>query len=173
MAGSKGKYRVVFSAKGYLAVRSKLAYGKTISTVGPPAVESLISKVKFHRLSVRLLCISSLTKYRPVDKSRDNPSSLSNLEHASVGRIIHGTVESMNVFIGDVRSAIFDLVRLVAVIACRPTTRSREISPAIEKVMLWGTNRERSYPPKVRLPKIPLRPMKTSESVLQLIWYGL
>lgn len=34
-----GKYRVAFTTLGYETRRSKLAYGKTISTVGPPVRE--------------------------------------------------------------------------------------------------------------------------------------
>ena len=49
---------------------------------------------------------------------------------------------------------------LVEVIACRPTTRLREMSGAREKEILLGINLERSYPPNVRLPKNPFAPVR-------------
>ena len=52
-----------------------------------------------------------------------------------------------------------DLSALLDVIDCKPTTRSREMSEAREKETLFGTNLERSYPPKVKLPKTPLDPV--------------
>ena len=48
-----GKYRVRFSTLGYDAERSKLAYGKTISTLGPPFRVFPSLNIKLGFLSVR------------------------------------------------------------------------------------------------------------------------
>ena len=65
------------TSKGF-TIRSKLAYGKTISTVGPPNFKSPIRNVKLKPFAVRLLCKSSSIKYNPDELSRANPSSFSN-----------------------------------------------------------------------------------------------
>ena len=64
----------------------------------------------------------------------------------------------MKVFIGFGRK---EVVRgLVEVIACKPTTRLRDMSGAREKEVLLGINLERSYPPNVKLPKNPFAPVR-------------
>ena len=125
-------------------LRSKLTYGKTISTVGPPldVAESVIWNVKLQLLSVRFWCSSSLSKYNPVDGSNSSPSSCSNILQESAGSQSNGSVESMKVFIAVGRK---EVVRgLVEVIEFKPTTRFLEISGAREKEVLLGTNRDRS-----------------------------
>lgn len=46
LAGCNGKYLVVTGTNGYCTSRSKLAYGSTIGTVGPPWKASPTVKVK-------------------------------------------------------------------------------------------------------------------------------
>ena len=58
----------------------------------------------------------------------------------------------MNVRIGVGSSSVVKLLAAVARIICKPTTRSRDISGAREKETLFGTNREASKPPNVKLP---------------------
>lgn len=48
-----GKYRVELSTLGYDALRSKLAYGKTISTLGPPSRVFPSWNIKLGFLSIR------------------------------------------------------------------------------------------------------------------------
>ncbi len=57
---------------------------------------------------------------------------------------MNGRVESMKVEIGFGSKDIAAPSASVEVIACRPTTRSREMSGAISKVTLFGTSLERS-----------------------------
>lgn len=59
----------------------------------------------------------------------------------------------MNVVIGDGNNDATEPVLFVETIDCKGTTISRATSPARKNVTLLGTNFERSYPPKVRLPK--------------------
>ena len=82
-------------------------------------------------------------------------------------------MESMNVKIGAGSRACgceFDLSVVLDVINCKPTTTSREMSEAREKEILFGTNLERSYPPKVKLPKTPFDPVVEQQHVSDLTW---
>lgn len=57
-----------------------------------------------------------------------------------VGKIMRGTVESMNVRIGFERRAMEEPLEVVEVIDFRLTTRSRLMSEAREKETLLGVN---------------------------------
>ena len=74
----RGKYRAVSDTIGYFAFKSKLAYDKEICTVGPPAVESAIIKVKLRFYDKILWWRVSLTQYVSAVKFHVSPSVSSN-----------------------------------------------------------------------------------------------
>lgn len=86
------------------------------------------------------------------------PRLVSNNSQASVGSQIHGSVESMNVKTGDDSRVEEVPLANTEVMDCRPTTRSRAESPARLNVRLFGVYLERSDPPRVKLPKMPVDP---------------
>ncbi len=135
----------MFKANGYFSSRSKLAYGKSICTVGPPAMASLIVKATITFRDNNFSCNVSLTQYILAVSSQDRPNVSSNLLHASRGRYVKGVVESMKISI-DVGSRDFCCVTEsftdVDLIDCKPTTRSREISDARENDTLLGIKRD-------------------------------
>ncbi len=75
-----------FSTDGYFALRSKLAYGNTMSTVGPPIFESPMVKVKLGLVDDRLLCNASSTQYIAAVSFQTKPKVRSKASHASRGR---------------------------------------------------------------------------------------
>jgi hypothetical protein len=134
----------VFKANGYFTSRSKLAYGKSTCTVGPPAMASLIVKVTMTFRDNNCSCNVSLTQYILAVSFQDRPNVSSNLLHASRGRYVKGVVESMKVST-DVGSRDFCCVTEsftdVDLIDSKPTTRSREILDAKENDTLLGKKR--------------------------------
>ena len=72
-----------------------------MSTVGPPVVVSPIWNVKVVFLANKLSWRVSLTRYSSNVASQTRPNASSNNWHASEGRYMYGTVESMNVRIGE------------------------------------------------------------------------
>ena len=88
------------------------------------------------------------------------PNEFSKRRQASIGSQICGIEESMNVKIPAGSSASFVLVASLKLIDCKPTTRSRDISPAIVKATSFDMNFEASYPPNVRVPLASFGPGK-------------
>ena len=115
-----------------------------MSTVGPPSVVSPILNVKAGFLANKLSWRVSLTRYCNNVSFQTRPNKFSNSWHASGGRYIYGNVESMNVNIGEGSNDVVEPFASLAVMDCRPTTISREISGAREKDTLLGMNRDAS-----------------------------
>ena len=80
------------------------------------------------------------------------PNESSKAWQASIGSQICGIEESINVKMPVESRLSFVVVASLKLIACKPTTRSREISFAIVKATSFGMNFEASYPPNVRVP---------------------
>lgn len=129
VALNSGKYRVLFGTNGKVARRSKLAYGRTISTVGPFS-ESPTVKVKLGLLAINDLWSSSSTVYMPINESQISPKFCSNFRHASRGRYRYGTVESININIEYGSKDSVNPSDFLEMIECKTTTRSRDWSGA-------------------------------------------
>ena len=84
----------------------------------------------------------SLTRYCSNVSFQTRPNASSNSWHAAAGRYIYGNVESIKVRIGDGSNDVVEPFASLAVMDCRPTTISREISGAREKDTLLEMNRD-------------------------------
>ena len=115
-----------------------------MSTVGPPLIVSPTLNVKVGFWANKLSWRVSLTRYWNNVSFQTRPNTFSNRWHASGGRYIYGNVESMNVSIGDGSNDVVEPFASLAVMDCRPTTISREMSGAREKDTLLGMNRDAS-----------------------------
>lgn len=115
-----------------------------MSTVGPPLVVSPISNVKVGFWANKRSWRVSLTRYCSNVSFQTRPNASSNSWHAAAGRYIYGNVESMNVRMGDGSNDVVEPFASLAVMDCRPTTISREMSGAREKDTLLGMNRDAS-----------------------------
>ena len=135
-----GKYPTGSLTRGGLATRSKAEYGSTMSTDGPPFSELPSVKVMLGFTRERPACTFSETKYMLKFGSYCKPKFLAMALATLVGKIIRGTVESMNVRIGSERRAIEEPFEVVDVIDFRLTTRSRLMSEARENETLLGVN---------------------------------
>jgi hypothetical protein len=124
---------------GKAMVRSKLAYGRTMSTVFPPVSVLPNVNVMLAFLVTRALCVVSLTRYKSVLGSQAIPKTVSNLWQASIGSQMCGMFESIKEMMG---LGSNDSVPLL--IAWTPTSRSlNESGPRlIDK--LPGANRVKS-----------------------------
>ena len=80
------------------------------------------------------------------------PNEFSKAWQACIGNHICGIEESINVKMPWSSKLLFVVVASLNSIACKPTTRSRDISPAIVKSTSLGMNFEASNPPNVRVP---------------------
>ena len=134
-----------------MTFRSKEAYGRTISTVGPPVFWFPSVKVMLGLRFRRFSWVLWLTKYVPVVLSRLIPNTFSNCWQTSTGSHSSGTTESINANSGvDISVEFPELV--VAVMERIVRTISLRLSPVIVKTTSFGVNREASYPPNIRLP---------------------
>ena len=140
------------STNGALILRSKLAYGNVMFTVEPPLTSFPIINETLAFCFCSWLWRVWFTRYRSIVLFHSMPNESSKRWQASIGSQICGIEESINVKMPVWSSASFVLVASLKLIACKPTTRSRDISPAIVKGTSFDMNFEASYPPNVRVP---------------------
>lgn len=103
-----GKKRECSVTAGDVACKSKLAYGRTISIVGPPVSEFSIVNVILGFMARSVWCVVSLTQYTSSVLFHTSPNCSSKVRHDSIGRYMNGWVESMNAKIGDGSNEVID-----------------------------------------------------------------